>query len=192
MSSTPMEAGTIMEKAPVPHLEFFWLNSSSMLSGQNFRDGYSPFDGVFDSIDLYPVAVNEKSRLATYWPYAVMQDEDNSLRLVTYLNASQVGPWTNESLGISGLEGTGVTIIPRSSTYAFPHTAGLIYRTRRGQLTGNSLECTFPGLDWDMSILTDTPNTIPQETAIAAFAVAKEDDPNNSTSIHLVYQNVPR
>ncbi|KAI1407324.1 hypothetical protein F5Y13DRAFT_206468 [Hypoxylon sp. FL1857] len=209
MAGTPMGAAAVMQDDP-PQYELFWLNSSSMLSGQNFRDGVTPLGGLYDSIDEYPVAVNGKSRMAMYWPYAVMQD-NGGLRLVTYLAGSQGGPWRNQSLGISGAEGISMAIIPRSSTYAQPYTAGLVYRGQNGRLAGYSLQWNQEGLDWDISkswvILlpvsvncylfkqlienrsSGTSNTIPEDAAIGAFAVAKENDSGNATIVYVVYQN---
>lgn len=85
-----------------------------------------------------------------YWPYAVMQDEDDSLRLVTYLASSEGGPWKNQSLGISGLKSTTMAMIPQSSAYAFPYTAGIVYRTSDGNLAGYSVQWEVSGLAWDI------------------------------------------
>lgn len=123
-----------------------------MLTGQNFRDGVTPLGGVWDSVDIFPVSVKETSQLAMYWPYAVMQDGDNGFRLVTYLGAASGGPWTNRSLGVSGPEGTGMAIIPRTSTYKAPSTAGLLYRGIDGILAGYSVQWDLPGLDWDFGM----------------------------------------
>ncbi|KAI1134317.1 hypothetical protein F5Y05DRAFT_238077 [Hypoxylon sp. FL0543] len=183
MAGTPLGAAAVVQDTP-PQYELFWLNSSSMLSGQNFRDGFTPLGGTYDSIDEYPVAVNHNSRIAMYWPYAVTQD-NGGLRLVTYLAGAQGGPWSNQSLDISGAEGTAMAIIPRTSTYALPYTAGLVYRGHDGRLAGYSLQWTLSGLQWDIS----TTSTIPEDTAMAAFAVAKENDPGNATLVYVAYQN---
>ncbi|KAI0008760.1 hypothetical protein F4779DRAFT_419629 [Xylariaceae sp. FL0662B] len=180
---TPLGAAAIVQNDPPQH-ELFWLNSSSMLSGQNFRDGTTGFGGVQDSIDSYPVTTHGKSRLAMYWPYAVTQDEDNSLRLVTYMNGLPNPPWTNRSLGFSGSEGAAMAIIPRSSTYTSPHTAGLVYRSSDGKLSGYTLQWNLTGLDWSID-----GSMIPFESAIGAFAVAKKDDPNDGTNTYIIYQN---
>ncbi|KAI4868175.1 hypothetical protein F4820DRAFT_151811 [Hypoxylon rubiginosum] len=184
MSGTPIGVGTHVPVDPA-QVELFWFNSSSELSGTNFRDGYTPLGGGWDSIDEFPVSVNIESRLAMYWPYAVMQDGDSSFRLVTYLGANPGGPWNNRSLGISGPGGTGMAIVPRTSTCASPCTAGLVYRGGDGRLAGYLVQESLPLLDWGF----DTPNTLPEETAVAAFAVAKPNDPNDGTNVYVLYQN---
>ncbi|KAI1084295.1 hypothetical protein F5B20DRAFT_524370 [Whalleya microplaca] len=183
MSGTPLGAAAIVQNDPPQH-ELFWLNSSSKLSGQNFRDGVTVFGGVWDSIDSFPVTTHGKSRLAMYWPYAVTQDEDNSLRLVTYMNGLSDPEWTNRSLGFSGSEGAAVAVIPQSSTYASPYTAGLVYRSSDGKLSGYTLQWNLTGSDWSID-----GSTIPFDSSIAAFAVAKKDDPNNGTNTYILYQN---
>ncbi|KAI1770526.1 hypothetical protein F4818DRAFT_446141 [Hypoxylon cercidicola] len=182
MPGTPIGAGTYLVFDPA-QIELFWFNTSSELAGSNFRDGYTPFSGSWDSVDENPVDVNEESRLAMYWPYAVVQNGDSSLRQVTY-------PWTNNTLGISGSRGTGMAIVPWTSTCASPCTAALVYRASDGRLAGYFVQQNLPGLVWDFeTILADTSNTIPEETAIAAFAVAKQNDANNGTNVYVLYQN---
>ncbi|KAI1764823.1 hypothetical protein GGR53DRAFT_295013 [Hypoxylon sp. FL1150] len=184
MSGTSIGAAAIVTYDPA-QVETFWLNSSSKLTGSNFRDGVTPLGGMWDSIDLFPVDVDKESHLAMYWPYAIMQDEDSSFRLVTYLGAAPGGPWNNRTLGISGPGGTGMAIVPWTSTCASPCTSGFVYRGGDGHLAGYLVQQNLPGLDWDFN----TPGTIPEESAIAAFAVAKPNDANNGTNVYVLYQN---
>ncbi|XXG97958.1 hypothetical protein Hte_004274 [Hypoxylon texense] len=78
-----------------------------------------------------------------------------------------------------------MAVVPWTSTCASPCTTGLVYRGEDGRLAGYLVQKNLPGLDWGFN----TPNTIPEESAIAAFAVAKENDANNGTNVYVLYQN---
>ncbi|KAI0451618.1 hypothetical protein F5B21DRAFT_527882 [Xylaria acuta] len=168
----------------IPQLELFFLNKSSLLSGNNFREGTTPLGGLYDSIDEYPVPIHSKSRLGTYWPYIVMQKPDLSLHLVYYLLLNPVkGIWQNRSLGITAPEGTALAIVPLSSSYDDPYPAALIYRRNDGPLGLYSLNYNRTGYD-SGAVTID----LPQTSSFGAFAVARGSNIKNATDIYILHQ----
>ncbi|KAI1388184.1 uncharacterized protein F4822DRAFT_443340 [Hypoxylon trugodes] len=146
-------------------------------------DGTTPLGGSSDSVNDYPVAAYDRSIVALYWPYAVIQDVGGNLRLVTYQSP---GAYFNNSIGLSGMESTGMAVIPRSAKYKTPWTAELIYQMPNGRLEGYTLRWNTSGQGWDIGV----DNAIPQRTAIAAFSVAKDNSGSGDDIIaYVVYQS---
>ncbi|CAJ2510600.1 Uu.00g062250.m01.CDS01 [Anthostomella pinea] len=176
LAKSPMACTSIMVDQP-PQVELFYLNSSLLVTGENFRDGYTLPEGGYDSIDDNPVGTDDASRLATYWPYVVMQDTGGALRQITY-------GWWNSTIGISGSTGTGMAIVPQTASYESPNTAGLIYRGTDGNLAGQWLGYNQAASKWDIDTV-----PIPEDSAIGAFAVARPNDASNATIIYVLYQD---
>ncbi|KAI1121777.1 hypothetical protein F5Y10DRAFT_282214 [Nemania abortiva] len=165
--------------------ELFFLNKSLLVTGHNFRDGWSPLGGAPDSIDWFPASADPTSSLGTYWPYIALQKPNLTLHLITYTGSST---WQNQTLGVTALAGTSLAIVPQSASYEDPQHAALFYRRADGLLALHSLEFNEtgnePNVDGDSSI------TIAgiQWSSFGAFAVARENDPNNATNIYILYQ----
>ncbi|KAI8954391.1 hypothetical protein F4801DRAFT_587499 [Xylaria longipes] len=166
LSNTTLGATAILEWNP-PQYELFFQNTSSLVTGNNFRDRVTGPGGGFDSIDEYPILAHSRSRLSTCWPYIVLQKPNLTLHVVNWVGAGE-NLWQNQSLGITALEGTSLAVLPLSISYEAPYGAALVYRGSDGLLALRSLEYGTTGSKW--------------------YVVARENDPNNATNIYILYQ----
>lgn len=122
-----------------PQYELFFKNTSSLVTGNNFRDRVTKFNGDFDSIDGYPILAHSKSRLSTCWPYIALQKPNKTLHVVNWVGVDP-NAWQNQTLGVDALEGSSLAILPLSSSYQAPYHVALVYRQPDGVLALHSLE----------------------------------------------------
>ncbi|KAI0444553.1 hypothetical protein F4803DRAFT_243909 [Xylaria telfairii] len=179
LSNTSMGATAILQMNPY---ELFFQNTSSLVTGNNFRDRVSGIGGDFDSIDGYPILTHPKSRLVTCWPYIVLQKPNKTLSVVNWIGQDPT-PWQNYSLGIDASGGTSLAILPLSRTYQSPYHSALVYRGPDGVLALYSLEYATTGSQLQTVGIGGS-----YSSSFGAFAVARENDPNNGTNIYILYQ----
>ncbi|KAI1365502.1 hypothetical protein F5Y08DRAFT_303804 [Xylaria arbuscula] len=181
LSNTTLGATVILEMNP-PQYELFFLNTSSLVTGNNFRDRVTKITGDVDSIDGYPILAHSKSRLSTFWPYVALQKPNETLHIVNWVGIDPTA-WQNQTLGIDALEGSSLAILPLSSSYQAPYHTALVYRRPDGVLSLHSLEYGSAGSEL---LTVDIGGSYP--SSFGSFAVARENDPNNGTNIYILYQ----
>ncbi|KAI1129492.1 hypothetical protein F5Y10DRAFT_276686 [Nemania abortiva] len=182
LSNTSIGATVILTENP-PQYELFFLNTSSLVTGNNFRDRVTEISGNFDSIDGHPILAHSKSRLIACWPYIVLQKPNRTLSVVNWLGREPM-PWQNYSLGIGASEGTSLAILPLSRTYEAPYRVALVYRGPDGVLALHSLEYGATGSELQTVEIARS-----YSSSFGAFAVARENDPSNGTNIYILYQS---
>ncbi|KAI0971465.1 hypothetical protein F4678DRAFT_85102 [Xylaria arbuscula] len=181
MLNTTLGATVILEMNP-PQYELFFHNTSSLVTGNNFRDRVTRLGGDFDSIDNYPLLAHTRSRLSTYWPYIVLQRPNGTLQVVNWIGTDPT-LWKNQSLEIVASEGTSLAVIPLSSSYQAPYKAALVYRRTDGILALHSLEYGTAGSGLQTVEIGGS-----YESSFGAFAVARENDLNKGTNMYILYQ----
>lgn len=185
-----------------PQYELFFQNTSSLVTGNNFRDRVTGIGGDFDSIDGFPILAHSKSRLVTCWPYIVLQKPNRTLSVVNWIGQNPT-PWQNYSLGIDASKGSSLAILPLSKTYEDPYRSALVYRGSDGVLALHSLEYGTTGSElqtgWSYLVILSLSAFLTNWrllvdiggsylSSFGAFAVARENDPNNGTNIYILYQ----
>lgn len=181
LSNTSIGATVILTMNP-PQYELFFQNTSSLVTGNNFRDRETGIGGGFDSIDEYPILADSKSKLITCWPYIALQKPNRTLSVVNWIGQPPT-VWRNYSMGIDASEGTSLAILPLSRTYEAPYHAALVYRRPDGVLALHSLEYGTIGSELQTVDIGGS-----YSSSFGAFAVARENDPNNGTNIYILYQ----
>ncbi|KAJ1327357.1 hypothetical protein MN608_06684 [Microdochium nivale] len=189
-----MAASIVMTTDP-PQWEYFWRDSNNNLKGRNWiKPMPQQTNGLEDSINNFPVSTSPMSSVAAYWPYIATQDTSattdgssrNTLRVTTYLGGELGGaPWVNATMsavatpGVAAAsEGSALAIVPRAATYKRPWEAGLVYRAADGRLAGVSLSWGR-NTTWEPWSIAGIP--IPQNSRIAAFAVASSTSSSTAT-----------
>ncbi|KAI1108975.1 hypothetical protein F5Y14DRAFT_434228 [Nemania sp. NC0429] len=182
LSNTSIGANVIMQVDPRQY-EMFFLNTSYLITGNNFRDGFSNIGGDFDTIDQYPLRTHSESRLVSCWPYIVLQTPNMGLSVIHWLGHGPVA-WQNFSLGIDASVGTSLAILPLTRTYFGPYyNAAVVYRGPGGGFALYSLEFGGTGSELETVGIGESASS-----AFGAFAVARENDSDYSTNIYILYQ----
>ncbi|XXG94040.1 hypothetical protein Hte_000291 [Hypoxylon texense] len=196
----PMAGGAIAASAymydnPAPKIEFFYEDKYGVVRGQNFNfdfeNGTIPLKGEAGSINSYPLQMAEDTRISSYFPYIVSQDDNNQVRWTTMhgQNISNLSApwWVNDTnWDVEASKGGGMVVLPIAQKYL--HAGGVVYRAAEGTLSikiRDELEASNEGVAWRKGALS---KEIPAGTSIGAFSVGRPYDNNNQVNTYILYQ----
>ena len=87
------------------------MNNSSNIQEWDFDDSYTGFNG---SISTHSFKVGSFSRMATYWPSIVFQDDSYTLQEILFNGSlpGNSGGWLQSAMNINGLNNSGLANVP--------------------------------------------------------------------------------
>ncbi|ETS73886.1 hypothetical protein PFICI_14832 [Pestalotiopsis fici W106-1] len=191
-TNTTLAASCSVETTSAVQYKMIYLDGNSTIRGHGFTEGRNDVQGERMIINDYPITVPSTSRLASYWPFVMAQNDGNNFQWIRYWGANG-GPddadawWTNSTLNVIGSEGTGMVVVPSSAWYL--DDGGFIYRRSDGKLKTYEVEKgsnNVTGLAWGDDELS---YDIPSDTAIGSFVIARPDNSNNYTNTYILYQD---
>lgn len=189
-ANTSLAAACSLEFDPVQY-KMLYTDENLILRGHGFKevggDGDEKGQGTRLELNSWPVAVPSGSRLASYWPFIMFQnDDDNSFQWVRYWGSSADDYFSNRTLDVRGSVDSGMVVLPSSAWYL--NNGGMVYRRSDGKMktyesySGNNVTDKAWGED-------DLSQTIPSNTAIGGFAIARDNVSNNYTNTYVLYQD---
>ncbi|KAH7308668.1 hypothetical protein B0I35DRAFT_483193 [Stachybotrys elegans] len=173
-----------------PQLEWFFVNGSSHLNGVNMNMADESRGFSEDSITELMLGVQRSSKIASYWPYVLLQGLDNQLNLIYYNGGWQIAP-----TGVGAQPRSHFAIVPLSRNFTLSRNDGawaLLYQGDNGRLLP-SVSPTGRDAVWDplkeMWESTFPPITIADEGPFAAFSVATPGAANvDNVDTYVLYQ----
>ncbi|KAH6653345.1 hypothetical protein BKA67DRAFT_569236 [Truncatella angustata] len=183
---TPLAASDSVQSSTQNQYKLYYLDRDSILRGHGFVDKQGAAEqGSRLELNDYPITIPPTSRLAAYWPFIVSQDSDGAFRWIRYWGSAG-NWWTNSTLDLIGSASAAMVVLPASAWYL--DKGGFAYRRSDGKmrtyLTDTNNNAT--GEAWGTADLSES---IPSDTAIGGFAVARPNDSNNQTNTYLLYQD---
>lgn len=114
-----------------------YTDENLILRGHGFKevggDGDEKGQGTRLELNSWPVAVPSGSRLASYWPFIMFQnDDDNSFQWVRYWGSSADDYFSNRTLDVRGSVDSGMVVLPSSAWYL--NNGGMVYRRSDGKM----------------------------------------------------------
>ncbi|KAF2998099.1 hypothetical protein E8E14_004578 [Neopestalotiopsis sp. 37M] len=185
-TNTSLTASCSVEVETAVQYKMVYLDGNSTIRGHGFTEGRDDTQGERMIINDYPITVPSTSRLASYWPFVMAQNDDNSFQWIRYWGSDADAWWTNETLSVIGSEGAGMAVIPSSAWYL--DDGGIIYRRSDGKMKTYEAERdnNVTGLAWAND---DLSYDIPSDSAIGSFVIARPNNSNNLTNTYILYQD---
>ncbi|KAH8668944.1 hypothetical protein BX600DRAFT_510995 [Xylariales sp. PMI_506] len=189
-NDTPLAASISMEGAPYQY-KLAYVDTNQTLRGQGIED----YEGAAASgasllLNNYPITVASNSRLASYWPFFISQNNNGTLEWTRYYGSSAPNWWTHAPVDseVSATNGSGLAIVPASSYFRNDQDGGFLYRTASGALSNYlySTDNNLTGTAWSGFTLS---MSIPADSPIAGFAVARASSSSNYTNTYILYQD---
>ncbi|EON95656.1 hypothetical protein UCRPA7_8793 [Phaeoacremonium minimum UCRPA7] len=169
----------VVDLNPYPQMQLFFRGTSGKIEGQNWRDG-GPATGFSDSIVNASFTPAADSRLATYWPSTLYQDDDGSVQEI-FFNLTNGGYQTATSLSVSGTAAGPLIALPLTPSHngrelrvLYRRTDGKMYEFNRN--SGGTTASSSGAM----------PFSVPDEAGVGAFATANSDD---TLTTYLLWQD---
>ncbi|KAK8084122.1 hypothetical protein PG996_002903 [Apiospora saccharicola] len=177
--NTSLAAATSVEDAKAGEWKLFYFDDSSTIRQQIFPTGVKD-TGKSGDLNSFPQEAAPGSRLGAYWPFVLSQDVGGKLRWTRYWGPKN---WvSNTDIDITASPGSGLVVIPAAAKYK--DAGGLVYRRGDGKpynyladRMGNNT-----GFAWASGDIANNLNglTIPPDSPLAAFSVARSSQSNDS------------
>ncbi|KAK6863522.1 hypothetical protein PG995_000050 [Apiospora arundinis] len=193
--NTSLAAATSVESTTIQgEYKLIYIDDASTIRLQIFP-GNVKATGARGALNDYPQQAAIGSRLGAYWPFILSQDVGGKLRWTRYWGQVKDHPFWESStdIDINGSPGAGLVVIPAASKYL--DAGGFVYRRGDGKVynyladrKGNTT-----GFAWGSGDLANNLNglTIPQESPLAAFTVARSgssgNNPQNLVNTYILY-----
>jgi hypothetical protein len=111
-----------------------YIDDSSILRAQGYDDYVgAPAQGKETFVNDKNWPVSSSTRIASYWPFIVVQNLNNRLQWIARGQDYQP-TWSNDTMYVQGTTSSSMAAIPVSASYF--GEAGVIYRRSDGILVG--------------------------------------------------------
>ncbi|KAI1852840.1 hypothetical protein JX266_002381 [Neoarthrinium moseri] len=191
----PLSISTNMLWGAPGQYQLYYAAASGTLNGQTFRNNSAPVGGLVDSINYSRFPAFNQTRISSYFPYILLQDQLSGQMLwygYIFDEAQGYTDLTSNSTATYGSIGTGTVVLPVSlwlnAEVDVTMTAGYFYRRKDGMMAYSLGAPTAPGNDslltWNVT--TGLPSiSLPEFGAISGFAYNRQ----RSISTYILYQD---
>ncbi|PTB38099.1 hypothetical protein M441DRAFT_29503 [Trichoderma asperellum CBS 433.97] len=138
----------------------------------------SNINGTISSLGLKPAA---NSRLATYWPSLIFQDELNQLQETYYTTSNK---WLQNPLNLPSQNHSALVEVAYSTSSARQGGGNFIYQGDDQKLLAEGRSSSTASLKADAPTV-----SIPAESPIGAFSVPRNSQANSPMNTYTLWQN---
>ncbi|KAF2669635.1 hypothetical protein BT63DRAFT_373088 [Microthyrium microscopicum] len=169
-------------------IELFYTNNASLIKEWNFNE--SSDTGASGSISSLTFRTGASSRMSSYWPSLVFQDDSGTLTEIFYNSSVSQQAWNQRGLGLVGRNNSGLAEVPLTTNLAqntnTPVDFGMgIFYQRDDFKPFDATRGTNLGA-WSANNLNVS---IPQNSSIGSFSVPRAGDSAKRTNLYVLWQD---
>ncbi|KAL7798574.1 hypothetical protein V8C37DRAFT_368331 [Trichoderma ceciliae] len=166
-------------------IEIFYVNNAGLLQEWWFREQEIPSAQTWNgngSLSPNGWKAGVSSRLATYWPSLILQDDSDQVQEIYYYN----GSWTQNALGLACQNHSAFAVVPYSVSAGREGGESFIYQRDDQKLLVEERK------QYNAKLSADAPDiAIPPKAAIGAFSVPRTSNQTDTAmNNYIIWQNV--
>ncbi|QYT04847.1 hypothetical protein H0G86_011750 [Trichoderma simmonsii] len=181
-NSTFYSGGKVTSDNNYTQIDIFYQGKQDYINEWIIREEKYPVVTTTDTkgtIDPLAYKAGPNTRIATYWPSVIFQNEVNQLE-EAYFSTKSV--WSQQLLNLSSTNHSALVEVPYSGERT--GSANFIYQRDDGRLFAESRVNSSVGAAADAP-----PDIIPSQTSIGAFAIPKNTQQDSLMNTYILWRN---